>query len=69
MSEHVPVVESEIRHAICMFLVRTEIATRATNSALGALKALHEVPALLVLDLLLPDESGIEVIRELPTRI
>jgi DNA-binding NtrC family response regulator len=55
--------DAQIRAAISLFLIRAEIQTRSADNTLCAIAALHEVPALVVLDLMLPDRGGVEVLR------
>jgi len=65
MREHALVVESQpqTRQAICQLLGRAGIATRAATSISETLRKLDRIPSLVVLDLVLPDGSGVEVLE------
>jgi DNA-binding NarL/FixJ family response regulator len=76
MPEHVLIVESDdrIRDAICNLFEMAEIRTNPTSTAAAAMIGLQSIPALMVIDLLLPDDDGMNVIRAvrelgMPTRV
>jgi CheY-like chemotaxis protein len=65
MEENVLVVEhhSRTRLGICELLNRTGVRVRSAKTIGAALQELSHMPALVVLDLSLPDGNGIEVLE------
>jgi two-component system response regulator RegA len=65
MQEHVLIIENHemTRQGLCSLFEKVGVNVRSTRSIRSALKALAQLPSVVVLDLALSDGSGIEVLK------